>query len=337
MRESVPEKLESAHCITRHPDNPVLAAEDIPYPSTLVFNAGVEKYQGKYVMVFRNEVRADPGSRKQIASTSLGVAFSDDGISWDVQPEPWISQEDLKDPEFVRFYDPRLTVIDGRCYMCFAVDTRHGLRGGVGVTDDFDNFDVLSLSAPDNRNMALFPRKINGKYMRLERPFPMYSRGRDDRFDTWFSDSPDLKYWGNNQLVLTVEDIPYANDKIGPGASPIETEKGWLCIIHTVDRDDARGKNGWENKWPKRYCAGVMLLDKEEPWKVISYSSRPLIAPEATYEVSGGFRNNVVFPGSAILEDNGQVKIYYGAADTVECLATAQVDDLLKMCDTSRS
>ncbi|MFW6151875.1 MAG: glycoside hydrolase family 130 protein [Verrucomicrobiota bacterium] len=336
MRETVPEVLKSDACIKRHETNPILSPEDIPYPSNLVFNAGVVKYQGKYVMVFRNEARYPRNEGRPKIITDLGLAFSNDGISWDVQPEPWIKQEELNDPEFVRFYDPRLTVLEGRCYMCFAVDTKHGVRGGIGVTDDFDKFETLSLSAPDNRNMALFPEKVGGKYMRLERPFPVYSRGGSDRFDTWFSDSPDLKYWGNTHLVLTVEDIPFANDKVGPGAAPIKTDKGWLCVIHTVDRDDSRGKNGWEKRWQKRYCASLMLLDKNEPWKVKAYSSRPLIAPEAEYEISGGFRNNVVFPGAAIAENSGEVKIYYGAADTVECLVTADINDLLAMCDTKK-
>ena len=200
------------------------------------------------------------------------------------------------------------------------------------MTEDFENFEILSLSAPDNRNMVLFPQRTGGKYVRLERPFPVYGRGGGDRFDIWCSDSPDLRYWGNTQLVLGVEDVPFANDKLGPAAPPVRTEKGWLTTFHAVDRDPSRGKNGWEDQWQKRYCAGIMLLDLEDPSKVIGMSKLPLIAPEAPYEVEGGFRNNVIFPGGMILEDSGEVKIYYGAADTVECLATADVDDLLKLC-----
>jgi beta-1,4-mannooligosaccharide/beta-1,4-mannosyl-N-acetylglucosamine phosphorylase len=75
-----------------------------------------------------------------------------------------------------------------------------------------------------------------------------------------------------------------------------------------------------------------MLLDLQDPGKIIGRAAAPLLSPEASYEISGGFRNNVIFPGGMILEDNGEVKIYYGAADTVECLATAHVDDLLRLC-----
>jgi beta-1,4-mannooligosaccharide/beta-1,4-mannosyl-N-acetylglucosamine phosphorylase len=139
-------------------------------------------------------------------------------------------------------------------------------------------------------------------------------------------------YWGNSKLLLGVEDVPYANDKIGPGAPPVKTPKGWLTTFHAVDIDPYRGKNGWEPFWKKRYCAGIMLLDLEDPSKIIGLYKEPLLAPEADYEISGGFRNHVIFPGGMILEDDGEVKIYYGAADTVECLATAHVDDLIKLC-----
>jgi len=318
--------LASSPLIKRHAANPILSAKDIPYPATLIFNAGVAKYQGKYVMLFRNDVGRDNDPRFDY--TNIGLAFSDDGIRWDVQPKPCFQWHD---EEILRAYDPRITVIDGRCHVCFAVDTRHGVRGGVAVTDDFEKFDILSLSAPDNRNMVLFPEKVGGKYARLERPMTVYSRGRD-RFDIWYSDSPDLRYWGNTGLVLAVEQVPFANDKLGPAAPPVKTAKGWLTTFHSVDIDPARGKNGWEDAWRKRYAAGIMLLDLDDPTRVLGFSKEPLIAPETAYETDEGFRTQVVFPGGMILEESGEVKIYYGASDTVECLATANVDDLLKLC-----
>ena len=233
MMQTIDGPLVSSPVITRHPANPVLAASDVPYEALLVFNAGVTKYQGKYVMVFRNDYREGVGTPHP-QHTNLGLAFSDDGVRWDVQPRPCF---DLHGDDILRGYDPRLTVMDGRCYMCFAVETHHGIRGGIAVTDDFEHFEVLSLSVPDNRNMVLFPERFDGKYLRLERPFPVYGRGGGDRFDIWFSDSPDLRYWGNSQLVLGVEHVPFANDKIGPGAPPVRTKRGWLATFHAVDRD----------------------------------------------------------------------------------------------------
>lgn len=323
--------LKSSSVIKRHPGNPVLSAKDMPYPASLIFNAGITKYQGRYVMVFRNDVfeGQDPS---RFIETNLGFASSRDGITWEVAPTPCWS---WKDEEVKRVYDPRLTVIDGRCYICFAVDTHHGVRGGIAVTDDFASFEVLSISAPDNRNMVLFPERVNGNFIRLERPFSIYCRG-GEFFDIWYAESPDLRFWGNNRLLLGAERIPFANNKSGPGAPPVKTAKGWLTTFHAVDMDSTRGKNGWEERWTKRYTAGLMLLDLEQPWKVIGLCREPLLAPEAPYEIDGGFRNNVIFPGGMILEDSGEVKIYYGAADAVECLATAHVDELLALCKPVR-
>ena len=319
--------LRSSEVISRHPDNPILAPADVPYDSALVFNAGVTKFQGRYVMVFRNDYDLSGGVYPR--ATNLGLAFSDDGVQWQVEPDPCF---ELQSDEIRRAYDPRLTVIDGRCFLCFAVDTNHGIRGGLAVTDDFAEFEVLSLTVPDNRNMVLFPETVGGMYVRLERPFPVYGRGHRDRFDIWLSASPDLRYWGDSDLLLGVEHVPFANDKIGPGAPPVRTEKGWLTTFHAVDLDPSRGKNGWEDRWQKRYTVGIMLLDLEDPARVLGMARGPLMAPEAPYETYGGFRNNVLFPGGMVLEDSGEVKIYYGAADACECLATADVDDLLRVC-----
>jgi beta-1,4-mannooligosaccharide/beta-1,4-mannosyl-N-acetylglucosamine phosphorylase len=317
--------LKGNGCITKR--GIVLSKNNVPYNSDLVFNAGVCKYRGKYIMIFRNDYDYIEGGR--FAGTNLGLAYSADGVRWDVCPEPFFKTEDIVGNEITRIYDPRIIVLDGKLFLCYAVDTRHGIRGGIGLINDSMKLETISLSAPDNRNMVLFPEKINGMYVRLERPFPVYSRGGIDRFDMWISKSPDLKYWGDTSLLLAVEDVPYANDKVGPGAPPIKTDAGWLVLFHAVDIDKSRGKNGWEEKWQKRYCTGLMLLDLENPEKIIGIHKEPLIVPTEDYETKEGFRWNVVFPGGMLLEDDGEVKIYYGAADTVECLATARIDDLL--------
>jgi beta-1,4-mannooligosaccharide/beta-1,4-mannosyl-N-acetylglucosamine phosphorylase len=288
----------------------------------------VTRFQGRYVMVFRTDFGQHPASPHPL-NTRLGLAFSDDGLHWEVQNRPFF---EMCDQEICRVYDPRLTVIDGLCYMTFAVDTLHGVRGGIAVTDDFEHIELAHLTAPDNRNMTLFPERIAGKFARLERPAPVYSRSAVYRFDIWYADSPDMSYWGNHQSMLGVASVPYANDKLGPGAPPIKTAKGWLEIFHAVDRDPNRGKNGWEPIWQRRFSAGIMLLDLDKPYQVIGMSKLPLIAPEAPYEVSGGFRNNLIFPGGAVLEESGEVKIYYGAADAAVAVASAEVGELIKLC-----
>lgn len=323
--------LNTAKCIKKYENNPVLSSKNVPYASDLVFNAGIVKRNGKYFMLFRNENKIDPQSTA--LRTVLGVAESSDGKNWTVRKNIFSAVDKFRTEENGRIYDPRLTEIDGKLYICFAMDTGHGVRGGVGeIIGDFEDLKILSLSVPDNRNMVLFPEKINGMYVRLERPFPVYSRGGRDRFDIWISKSPDLRYWGDSELLAGVEDFPFANDKIGPAAPPVKTPQGWLVVTHTVDRDNTRGKNGWETKWQKRYCAGLMLLDSENPYKVLGIYKKPLIAPETPWEVDEGFRTNVIFPCGCVKEDDGTLKIYYGAADTVTCLAEANVSDLVKLC-----
>ena len=323
--------------MVRSPLNPVLSAKDVPFDASLVFNAGVCKWQGEYVMLFRNDYGSTESQWREAASrglpfpglsTNLGIARSRDGVRWTVGPKPVL---ELHDDEILRVYDPRLTVVEGRVVLCFAMDTRHGLRGGVATTEDFERFDIRSLSVPDDRNMAVFPEKIGGRYVRLERPMPVYSRyGKTEAFDIWLSESPDLRFWGESRLVIGAESVPYATTKIGPAAPPIRTTKGWLATFHAVRVVD-RELASWEGSWHKEYCAGLMLLDLDDPSKVIGLSREPILPPVERYETSG-FRGNVIFPGGMILEDSGEVKIYYGAADTVECLATADVGELLSLC-----
>ncbi len=324
--------FQTAACLRRAQENPVLCAADVPYSAALVFNAGVAKFAGRYVMLFRNDYGATEAEfrrGRRFQGTSVGLAESADGLHWQVLAHPvW----EVHDAEILRVYDPRLTILEGRPHVCFAMDTRHGLRGGIAATDDFEHFEVLSLTVPDNRNLALFPERIGGLYRRLERPMPVYSRnGAPEQFDLWTSASPDLRFWGDSQLVLGTEQVPFCDAKIGPAAPPIRTPRGWLAIFHAV-QSSPHDLYAWHPNWRKRYYAGLMLLDLEDPSRVVGLSRKPLLVPEAPCETHG-FRGEVVFPGGMILEDSGEVKIYYGAADTVECLATADLADLLALCE----
>lgn len=329
--------------LRRHPANPVLTGRQAPYPATLIFNAGVIRHDGRYVMIFRNDHGrwGDP----VFDGTSTGLATSDDGVSWTIAARPILDPDEVRAefkrllghryaPDFVRrIYDPRLTQIGDKVYMCFAIDTAHGTCGGVAETEDFQRFRWLSLSAPDNRNMVLFPEKIGGRYVRLERPFPVYMRPQPEAFPIWLSESPDLVFWGQTRPVLGADEVPFANAKIGPAAPPIRTPAGWLATIHAVHIDRTRRLAGWEPAgWHKTYYAGLMLLDLENPSRVIGLSRQPLLSPDATYEKEG-FRGSVVFPCGMIAESDGVVKLYYGAADTVVALATAQLDDLIALCE----
>ena len=337
-----PEEYKPFSGIVRYPE-PVLTCHHVPYESSLTFNAGITHNGKEYVMLFRNDYGCDQYGwehGKRMKGTNIGLATSQDGIAWTVYPEPVF---DLKSDEFERAYDPRITYLDGRYYICFAADTKHGVCGGICVTDDFRQYEILSMSTPDNRNMVLFPERIHGNIVRLERPMPVYSRRSQEemsharivggeRFDIWLSESPDMVYWGKSRLVLGCEQVPYCNSKIGPGAPPLKTDKGWLTIFHAVDTDETRGKNGWEPVWQKRYVIGIMLLDLENPSRILGMASRPLMVPEGPMETSGGFRNNALFPCGMIRAEDGMIRIYYSAADTVVRMACAREEDLIDFC-----
>ncbi|MBE7042032.1 MAG: glycosidase [Ruminococcaceae bacterium] len=309
----------------------VFSPGNVPYDSVLTFNAAVIK-RGKedYAMVFRNDF-FEPGT-KDLTRTNLGLAFSKNGLQWKVEKEPLF---ELRTDKIHRAYDPRITVIDGTMYLCFAIDSVYGVQGGIArLSDDFQVDEILTISTPDNRNMALFPEKINGKYVRLERPMPVYGRygAFDEKFDIWMSESPDMVHWGNAKVVLEADDVEFSNCKIGPGAPPIKTKDGWLVVFHAVDNDPSRGKNGWEEKWTKRYTIGVMLLDLEDPSKIIGVAKEPLMIPETEDELTGGFRNNALFPCATILEEDDTVRIYYSAGDMYVKTATAKLDDIVALC-----
>ena len=183
-------------------------------------------------------------------------------------------------------------------------------------TKDFKTFERLGLiSEPENKDGCLFPRKINGRYVRLDRP---YGGGIGN---IWLSYSHDLLRWGDSEVVMTTRGGFWDSDRIGACAPPIETEHGWLEIYHGVKNTSAG----------PIYRMGAVLLDLENPSKVLCRSAVPILTPREYYERVGDV-GNVVFSCGAILEDGGKIKIYYGAADTCICLGFADVNHLIDRC-----
>ena len=332
--------------LTRIPNNPILCEADIPWDCMSVFNAGVCKWEGGYKMLFRTD--SGPKEMPDSRLTRVGLASSKDGYKWTVDEEPVFDQEKMRiwlkgqyaarfgNEEIVRIYDPRITVIEGEVYLCFALDTKHGVRGGLARSSDFRNWTLLHISLPENRNMVLFPERVNGKLIRLDRPFPLYLR-KNESFDIWISESPDGELWGHHKLLLGAEEAHCGNAKIGPGAPPIKTDKGWLTTFHAVTHHPDRDLGTWARNrtWHKEYVAGLMLLDLEDPSKVIGITRQPLLQSEEPYEL-GGFRGSVIFPGGFILEDDNTVKMYYGGGDTVVALAEGKLDELLDSIEPIR-
>ena len=229
-----------------------------------------------------------------------------------------------EDEEFKKYtdqmiYDPRITEIEGAYYVLFAAHSSYGVRIGMMKTQDFEKFESCGfISEPDNRNGVLFPERIHGLYARLDRPILP-----DDHGDMWISYSPDLVFWGKSRCVFKRGTHGHWYwKKIGAGAVPVKTKKGWLEIWHGV-----HVMAGYQYV----YHLGVMLLDLNDPSEIVARAHAPILSPREHYE-RVGLTPNVVFTSGAIFEEDGEVKIYYGGADTVQCVATARLDDLVQAC-----
>lgn len=304
----------SKHLVQRYEGNPILQGNDFPGDIWWVFNSGVIKVDNRYIMVSRVEDSS--------LNLYMWVSESSDGIHFTPRPEPVKMPEG--DPEFDRYagwtyWDPRITKLEDTYYIVVAAHSHHGCRLGLFRTYEFERFEWMGcISEPDNRNGVLFPKKIGGMYARLDRPnLPANGAG-----DIWISYSPDLIHWGRSEFVIGRDALKWSWTKIGPGVVPIETDEGWLTIFHAVRTQC----NGHYN-----YMLGVMLLDLQDPRRVIALSDRQLLSPMKEYELTGN-APSVVFTNGAIVEDDGSIKLYYGAADSVTCLGFTSVSELLAAC-----
>ncbi len=304
--------LTRRNLIQRYKGNPILTKHDVPYVVETVHNAAVSKFGDTYIMIFRSHLRN--------GRSILGLARSENGFDFQVDPVPFmIPSEEGVFAEYEQFgvEDPRITFIDGQYLIAYSAYSPHGVRIGLASTADFKSVERISLiTQADYRNVVIFPKKFGNRYVRLDRPHSEISP-----WSIWISYSPDLIHWGDSKLIM--KPLPYHWDqmKIGPGATPFETSKGWLHIYHGV----------FETMDGAIYRLGVALHDLHDPSKVLGIADDWVLQPEDPWEVTG-YVHNVVFTCGAIPENDGTVKIYWGAADTVMCVGTALVDDLVELC-----
>ena len=301
--------------ITRYKHNPILTKNDVPYEVATVHNAGVTKFGDEYIMLFR--------SHKLNGRSILGLARSKDGYHFKVEEKPFMvpaTSGIFAEYEAFGVEDPRITCIDGEYWITYSAYSRHGVRIGLAKTSDWRNVERFSLiTEADYRNVVIFPEKFNGLYARLDRPHSEISP-----WSIWISYSPDLRYWGDSRLIMKPEPYHWDEMKIGPGAPPIKTNKGWLSIYHGV----------FPTMDGSVYRLGVALHDLNDPSKIIGVGDNWILQPEEPYEITG-YVHNVVFTCGAVPEDDGTVKIYWGGADTVMCVGTARIDDLVDLCLTN--
>jgi beta-1,4-mannooligosaccharide/beta-1,4-mannosyl-N-acetylglucosamine phosphorylase len=302
------EKPENCNDVVwRSAHNPIIQRDLIP-SSNSIFNSAVVPFNGEFYGIFRCDDK-----RRHM---DIHRGKSKDGISWNIDNNPveFIrSHQDI--PAGAYKYDPRICRIEDRYYITWCNDY-FGPTIGLAYTDDFKTFHQMeNITLPYSRNGVLFPRKINGRFAMLSRPS---DKGHTPFGDIFYSESPDLRYWGCHRHVMGTAE-GWQSTKVGAGPGPIETTEGWLLIYHGV----LNSCNGFV------YSAGAALLDIDKPWKVIYRTAPYILAPVEPYECIGD-TPNVVFPCSLLIDEpTGRIAIYYGAADTVICLAYTQLDMLI--------
>jgi predicted GH43/DUF377 family glycosyl hydrolase len=292
--------------LKRYEKNPIITGEMMPFNCRGVFNSSAVKHGGRYLMILRAEGfnLRDTFWLAESPNGYDGWTIADKMIPLPEAPE----YKECGDNQ----YDPRITKIGDTYYITFCVHSTD-VRMGLMSTLDFKTFKwERFITGSGFRNTVLFPEKVNGLYTALERP--------NESGDIWLTQSPDLKFWGQQKPVLRYRNVPWAWGKIGPCGTPIRTAKGWLIIFHGV-----QVICGYEYI----YHAGVMLTDLNEPWKLIRMGNEPILSPELPFELAG-HAPNVVFASSQIVEDDGSVKVYYGASDRYQCVADTTVDLLLE-------
>ncbi|THE13945.1 glycosidase [Bacillus timonensis] len=347
--------------VKKHINNPILTLKDVtPYHDDHevigVFNAGVAEYKGETLLLLRvaerpisdnpstvkvsfidfsggkgqlnvieldkNDSRynfSDPrtiswseGSKKVAFLTSISyirIARSTDGYNFTVDDEPFIYPGTEREAWGVE--DPRVTQIEDEYYIQYSAISKEGIGVGLISTKDFIHYERLGLMLhPENKDVAIFPEKINGKYYTLHRPVP----GGIGNPEIWIAESDNLRYWGNHQYLLGLSEEGWDNGRIGGGAVPFKTEEGWLEVYHAADKND-------------RYCLGAVLLDLDNPAKVIGKTELPILEPTEAYE-KNGFFGNVVF-SCGLIRNGDNVRIYYGVADTSMAVADLSLTDIM--------
>jgi beta-1,4-mannooligosaccharide/beta-1,4-mannosyl-N-acetylglucosamine phosphorylase len=316
--------------VERSRRNPILTRRDIPsipphvVDVSSVFNPGAIRDGDRTLLLLRVQTRG--------RETVLMAAESNDGESFAVRPR-LVEIEGLEAvaERIHHVYDPRLTRLDNTIHVVFAADTDDGCRLGVAATDDFERFTLIGFGGDDVRNGVLFPERIGGQYVRLERP-------NRTRLESGVTTGDEIVVTASDDLISWTEVGPvmagrphYWDEHIGSGPPPVRTRDGWLHVYHGV-ATHLVGRD--------IYQAGVCLLDLDDPTRVVARGRNNVLEPREPYELVGQVPN-VVFPSGMIVDDFDEagfarpeslVRVYYGAADTVVAMATTTIEDLREAC-----
>ncbi len=298
---------------TRYRRGPILTPDDLPFQATGVFNPGVAEVDGEVVLLLRIE--------KPEGISEVRVARSRNGVDgWRIADKPLL-EPDLPDHPFEEWgcEDARVTQVGAREWIiAYTAYSRYGPTVALATTSDFETVTRLgAVLSPPNKDAALFPEPVNGQWIMLHRPV---SGGQEH---IWYIGSTGgFACWSAPGVLIPERGGPWWDGlRIGVGAPPLRTEKGWLLIYHGVKEMGNRPV----------YRLGLALLDLQDPRKAIARAKRWVFAPETEYERQG-LIPNVVYTCGAFLRGD-EVWMYYGGADTVVGLATAKISDLLEFVE----
>jgi predicted GH43/DUF377 family glycosyl hydrolase len=240
----------------------------------------------------------------------LRVLTSDDGVKF-YEPEGYPSQFGQGILQTFGIEDCRVSKIDRTYHLTFTAVSENGVGVGLRTTKNWREFESHGMILPPhNKDCAIFEEKIGGKFFALHRPSSVDLGGNY----IWLAESPDGIHWGHHKCLARTREGSWDSARVGAGAAPIRTEKGWLEIYHGANEKH-------------QYCLGALLLDLNDPSKVLARSRDPIMVPSAPYELTGFFGNVVFTNGHVVKGDT--VHVYYGASDEVVCAATFSIKDIL--------
>lgn len=342
--------------VRRFSDNPLITPDDVRsfddrFEVVGVFNPGVTTYEGKTLLLMRVAVRPEENGiirvpvfkdgkvtvmelekrfdenedtrvvmangKKYLTSMSYFVpAVSADGENFEIMYDGAIYPESRFEEYGVE--DPRITKLGKKYYITYSAISEYGICAAMKVTEDFTTYENIGVVLhPDNKDVALFPEKIGGKYYLLHRP----STSEFGSPELWIAESDNPVQWGNHRRIMGVRKGMWDSARIGSSGVPIRVKDGWLIVYHGADENN-------------KYCLGAAILDAEKPWEVIGRTKKPFLKPELPCE-KDGFFSNVVFSCGAV-EAGDKLKIYYGAADKYICGCEISIDELLSEVEKCR-
>ena len=250
-----------------------------------------------------------PGVIYLTSISHLRLARSRDGRHFTVDPSPALFPAESY--EAYGMEDSRITRLGDTYYVVYKGVAPSGITQCLASTSDFVTWQRHGIIfAPENMDAMVFPETVRGKYVALHRPQPRMIGTPN----MWVAYSEDLLHWGEHKFLLGCASGTGEGGRIGGGAEPFLTDRGWLEIYHAATPDE-------------RYCLGAALLDREHPEKLLAKSPSPMMEPEAPYEVAG-FKDNVIFTCGAVVRGD-TVSVYYGASDQVMAGADFSLREIL--------